>query len=94
MTMVWLRWYNLGLKALLAIHPPISPLTSSGQRNRSSWASQPQKLVTFLHMPRREGNEVHKDLWGHCGGEGKIVELIAKERGKAENLIIFASCFI
>jgi len=45
-------------------------------------------------MPRREGNEVHKDLWGHCGGEGKIVELIAKERGKAENLIIFASCFI
>ena len=34
--------------ALLALHPPRSPLTSSGQRNRASWASQPQKSVTLL----------------------------------------------
>ena len=27
---------------------PISPLTSSGQRNCASWASQPQKSVTLL----------------------------------------------
>ena len=48
MTMIWVGQYNLGLRALLALHPPISPLTSSGQRNRASWASQPQKSVTLL----------------------------------------------
>ena len=42
---------NLGLRALLALHPPISPLTSSGQRNCASWASQPQKSVTLLPCP-------------------------------------------
>ena len=31
----------------MALHPPISPLTS-GQRNCASWASQPQKSVTLL----------------------------------------------
>jgi len=37
--------------ALLALHPPISPLTSLGQHNRASWASQPQKSVTLLPCP-------------------------------------------
>jgi len=32
----------------MALNPPISPFTSSGQRNRASWASQPQKSVTLL----------------------------------------------
>jgi len=39
------------LRALLALHPPISPLTSSGQRNRASWASQPRKSFTLLPCP-------------------------------------------
>ena len=34
-----------------ALHPPISPLTSSGQRNCASWASKPQKSVTLLPCP-------------------------------------------
>ena len=38
MTMVWVGWKNLGLRALLALHPPISPLTLSAQRNCASWA--------------------------------------------------------
>jgi len=50
-TMVWVGWYNLGLRALLALHPPISPLTSSRQRNCASWASQPEKSVTLLPCP-------------------------------------------
>ena len=47
-TMAWVGWQNLGLRALLALHPPLSSLTSSGQRNCTSWASQPQKSVTLL----------------------------------------------
>jgi len=50
-TMVWVVWLNLGLRALLTLHPPISPLISSGQRNRASWASRPQKSVTLLPCP-------------------------------------------
>ena len=53
------------LRAILALRPPISPLTSSGQRNRASWASQPQKSVTLLPCPGREDHEVHKDMWGN-----------------------------
>ena len=47
-TMLWVSWYNLGLRALLALHPSISPLTSSWQRNCASWVSQTQKSVTLL----------------------------------------------
>jgi len=47
-TMLWVSWYNLGLRALLALHPSISPLTSSGQRNCASWVSQTRKSVTLL----------------------------------------------
>ena len=50
-TLVWVGWYNLGLRALLALHPPISPLTSSGKRDCASRASQPQKSVTLLPCP-------------------------------------------
>jgi len=59
--MVW-----VGLRALLALHPPISPLTSSGQRNRASWASQPQKSVTHLPCP---GGKTTKST-RTCGGIG------------------------
>jgi len=47
-TCVYIYIHILCLRALLALHPPISPLTSSGQRNPASWASQPQKSVTLL----------------------------------------------
>ena len=72
-TMIWVGWENLGLRALLALHPPISPLTSSGQRNCASWASQPQKSVTLLPCP---GGRTTKSTWT-CGGSGpkKILAL-------------------
>ena len=50
--------------ALLALHPPISPLTSLGQRNRASWASQPQKSVTLLPCPGGKTTKSVKDMWG------------------------------
>ena len=66
-TMVWVGYYNLGLRALLALHPPISPLTSSGQRNRASWASHIQKSVTLLPCP---GGRTTKSIrtYGELGG--------------------------
>ena len=60
-TMVWVVSTRFRLKA-----PPgisfscISPLTSSGQRSRASWASQPQK------SGRRETTKVHKRGGGKC----------------------------
>jgi len=60
------RFAELGLRALLALHPPISPLTSSGQRNRV-----PTSEVGYTSaMLRREDHEVHKDMWGHWEGGG------------------------
>ena len=44
--------------------PYISPLTSSGQRNCASWASQPQKSVT---LPPQPGGGPRKFVWT-CGG--------------------------
>jgi len=52
--------------ALLALHPPISPLTSTGQRNCASWASQTQKSVTLLPCP---GGKTTKST-RTCGGIG------------------------
>jgi hypothetical protein len=46
----------------------ISPLTSSGQRNRTSWASQPQKSATLSPQPGGKPRKVHKNMWWHWGG--------------------------
>ena len=65
-TMVWVVQQNLGLRPLLVLHIHISPYTSSGQRNRASQASQPQKSVTLGH--NREGGNHEKsirDMWWH-----------------------------
>jgi len=48
-------------------NPPISPLTSLGQRNRASWASHPQKSVTLLPCP---GGKTMKST-RTCGGIGE-----------------------
>ena len=58
--------YNTWWWALLTLRPPISPLTSTGQRNRASWASQPQKSVTLLPCP---GGKTTKST-RTCGGIG------------------------
>ena len=63
-TMVWEFWQNLGLRALLALHPPVSPLTSSGQRNCASGRPNLRSRLHCCHA-RREGHEVHKDMWWH-----------------------------
>ena len=47
----------------MALHPPISPLTSSGQPNRASWASQPEKSVTLLPCPGGKTTKSVKDMW-------------------------------
>ena len=62
------RLVELGLKALLALHPPISPLTSSGQRN-----GVPTSEVGYTPaMPRREDHSVHYDTRWHWGEKIKI----------------------
>jgi hypothetical protein len=70
-TVVWVGWYNLGLRALMALHPPISPLTSSEQRNCVSWGSQTQKSVTLL--PRPGGRTTKSTMWWHWTPPKKII---------------------
>ena len=60
-------WQYLSLRALLALHPSISPLTSWGQRNCVSWKSQPQKSVKILPCP---GGKTTKST-RTCGALGK-----------------------
>jgi len=43
----------------------ITTNTSSGQRNCASWASQPQKSVTFLPCPGGRITKSTKDMWWH-----------------------------
>ena len=45
----------------------ISPLTSSGQRSRASWASQPQKSATLSPQPGGKPRTFIRT----CGGIGK-----------------------
>ena len=63
-TMVWVV-SRFRLKAPPGISSScISPLTSSGQRIRASWASQPQKSATLSPQP---GGKPRKFI-GTCGG--------------------------
>jgi len=82
-TMVWVGWYNLGLRAVLALHPPISPLTSSGQRNCASWASQPQKSVTLLPCP---GRGTTKSI-STCGGTRGLFIIYFPKNGTGYELL-------
>jgi hypothetical protein len=57
------------LKALPGISSSyISPLTPSVQRNRVSWASQPQKSVTLSPQPGGKATKFIRT----CGGMGGI----------------------
>jgi len=76
-TMVWVVWYNLGLRALLTLHPPISPLTSSGQRNYASWASQPQKSVTLLPCPGGRTKKSTRTCGGIGGKKSSTIRLVS-----------------
>jgi len=51
----------------MTLHLPLSPLTSSGQRNCASWASQPQKSVTLRPCPGRRTTKSTRT----CGGIGQ-----------------------
>src|SRR5215469_7229039 len=42
-----------------------SYITSSGQRNCASWASQPQKSVTLRPQPGGETKKSIRDMWWH-----------------------------
>ena len=43
----------------------ITTHTSSGQRSRASWASQPQKSVISLPCPGGRTTKSTKDMWWH-----------------------------
>ena len=47
----------------------ISPLTSSGQRSRASWASQPQKSAALSPQPARKPRKFITTCGGIGGGE-------------------------
>ena len=71
-TMVWVV-SRFGLKAPPGISSScISPLTSSGQRSRASWASQPQKSATLSLQP---GGKPRKFV-RTCGGAGGDFDII------------------
>jgi hypothetical protein len=57
---------NTSNMSLLVFHIHISPSTSSGQCNRASWASQPQKPVTLQPQP---AGRPCSPRWT-CGGIG------------------------
>ena len=64
-TMVWVV-SRFRLKAPPGISSShISPLTSSGQRSRASWASEPQKSATLSPQPGGKPRKVHKNMWWH-----------------------------
>ena len=66
-TMVWVV-SRFRLKAPPGISSScISPLTSSGQRSRASWASQPQKSATLSPQPREKSRKFIRT----CGGIGE-----------------------
>ena len=72
--MVWVV-SRFGLKAPPGISSScISPLTSSGQRSRALWASQPQKSATLSRQPGGKPRRFIRT----CGGIG--------EREKKKNL--------
>ena len=78
----WLIFnFDLGLKAPLALHPPISPLTS-GQRNCASWASQPQQSVTLL--PCTGGRTTKSTRL--CGGIGQKIYLVVYSTANVSNV--------
>ena len=69
-TMVWVV-SRIRLKAPPGISSScISPLSSSGQRSRASWASQPQKSATLSPQPGRRTTKVHTNMWWHWGRGG------------------------
>ena len=78
-TMVWVV-SRFRLKA-----PPgtssscISPLTSTGQRSRASWASQPQKSATLSPQPGGKTTKFTRTCGGIGGGK-KTEQLIHHEK--------------
>ena len=63
-TMVWV------VSRLRLIFIYISPLTSSGQRSRASWASHPQKSATLSPQPGGKTTKFVRTGGGICGGGG------------------------
>ena len=69
-TMVW-EVSRFRLKAPPGISSScVSPLTSSGQRSRASWASQPQKSATLSPQPGEKPRKFIR-ICGGIGGEKK-----------------------
>ena len=77
-TMVWVDKLNLGLRPLLALRPPISPLTHH-RDNVTAPHGRPNLRVGYISaMPRRQDHEVHKGHVVALGGGGKQTEATYK----------------
>jgi hypothetical protein len=63
--------FMFGTLALPVLHIHISQSPSSGQRNRASWTSQPQKSVTLRPQQGGEITQSIRDMWWHRGKERK-----------------------
>ena len=60
---------DLTLYCFSSLYIFVTPLTSSGQRSRASWASQPQKSTTLSPQPGGKPRKVHKNMWWYWGGK-------------------------
>ena len=91
-TMVWVV-SRFRLKAPPGISSScISPLTSSGQRSRASWASQPQKSPTLSPQPGEKPRKFIRTSRGiGGGGKHKITVLISTVQLHLSGLIGTAS---
>ena len=70
------RLVEFRFKAPLGTTSSITTHTPSGQRNCASWASQPQKSVTFLPWTGGRTTKSTKGMWWHWGG-GYLNNLMA-----------------
>ena len=67
--------------------PSITTHTPSGQRNCTSWASQPQKSATLLPCPGGRTTKSTKDMWRHWGRGGETFCRITVHRTFSNRLL-------
>ena len=78
--MVWVDQWTLGLRPLLALHPPLSPLTHH-RDNVTAPHGHPnlRSRLSFCHAQEGGPRSPQKDMWWHWGGKippdrGKIIQ--------------------
>src|SRR5215468_1298024 len=72
------------------LHIHISPSTSSGQRNCASWASHPQKSVTFRPQPKGETTKSIRDMWWHWKKKLEAVRPLCELCSVCERVLVMS----